>query len=89
MPRKNIKDKRKNDCPTASDNEAVLADKVVRPEAKHELLKMDSDEILAEYGHGVAGRESRKKSTMKVSGKSVFKIKEIIVKKYKDNKGKN
>jgi hypothetical protein len=48
------------------------------------ITDMDSDEILQTYSNGVAGgekRETKKREKMRVSGKSVFKIKEIIVKK--------
>ena len=45
------------------------------------LTEMDSDEILEKYGNSVAGGEVKKKLKMKVSGKSVFKLKDIIVKK--------
>ena len=50
------------------------------------LVEMDSDEILETFGHSVAGgekRETKKKLKMKVSGKSVFKLKRIIEKKAK------
>ncbi|MCX6765740.1 MAG: hypothetical protein NT136_02165 [Candidatus Moranbacteria bacterium] len=51
------------------------------------LTEMDTDEILEAYGHSVAGgekREIKKRKKMMVSGKSVFKIKEIIDKKSKN-----
>lgn len=53
------------------------------PNKKHFklLTDMDSDELLASYGNSVAGGEGKKKLKMKVSGKSVFKLKEIIIKK--------
>ncbi|KKR21929.1 MAG: hypothetical protein UT50_C0002G0020 [Candidatus Moranbacteria bacterium GW2011_GWA2_39_41] len=53
------------------------------PNKKHFklLTDMDSDELLINYGNSVAGGESKKKLKMKVSGKSVFKLKEIIIKK--------
>lgn len=50
------------------------------------LTEMDTDEILEAYGYCVAGgeiREIKKRKRMKVSGKSVFKIKAIIDKKSK------
>ncbi len=47
------------------------------------LTEMDSDEILAKYGHSVAGGGAKKKLKMKVSGKSVFGLKNIITKKSK------
>lgn len=48
------------------------------------VLEMDSDDVLETFGHSVAGgkkREAKRKLKMKVSGKSVFSLKEIIVKK--------
>jgi hypothetical protein len=48
------------------------------------LLEMDSDDILQTYRNGIAGgeiRETKKRLKMRVSGKSVFKIREIIIKK--------
>jgi hypothetical protein len=45
------------------------------------LTEMDSDEIFEKYGNSVAGGEIKKKPKMKVSGKSVFKLKAIITKK--------
>jgi len=47
------------------------------------LIDMDSDEILERYEKGVAGGKQKKKPKMRVSGKSVFKIREIILKKSK------
>lgn len=45
------------------------------------LIEMDTDEILEKYEKSVAGGERKKKPKMKISGKSVFKIREIIIKK--------
>lgn len=48
------------------------------------LTEMDTDEILETYGHCVAGgekREIKKKPKMPVSGKKVFALKEIIIKR--------
>jgi len=47
------------------------------------IVEMDSDEILDAFGHSIAGGETKRKLKMKVSGKSVFGLKEIIVKKAK------
>lgn len=47
------------------------------------LVEMDTDEILETFGHSVAGgekREIKQKPKMKVSGKKVFTLKEIIKK---------
>jgi hypothetical protein len=48
------------------------------------IVEMDSDEISDIFERSVAGgekREAKRKLKMKVSGKSVFGLKEIIVKK--------
>lgn len=50
------------------------------------LVEMDTDEILETFGHCVAGgekRETKQKPKMKVSGKKVFALKEIIIKRHK------
>ena len=52
------------------------------------LVEMDSDEILEKYGESIAGGERKKKPKMLVSGKSVFKIQEIIVKKSSSSRSK-
>ncbi|PJA86561.1 MAG: hypothetical protein CO141_03970 [Candidatus Moranbacteria bacterium CG_4_9_14_3_um_filter_42_9] len=49
--------------------------------ARKYLVEMDSDEVLEKYEKTVAGGERKKKPKMKISGKSVFKIREIIIKK--------
>lgn len=51
--------------------------------AQESLVEMDSDEILEKYEKGVAGGERKKRLKMTISGKSVFKIREIILKKSK------
>ncbi|MEK7598302.1 MAG: hypothetical protein AAB487_01035 [Patescibacteria group bacterium] len=47
------------------------------------LIEMDSDEILEKYEKSVAGGEKKKRPRMRVSGKSVFKIRDVIAKKSK------
>ena len=57
-------------------------------DAQKSLVEMDSDEILEKYGESVAGGEIKKKPKMKVSGKSVFKIREIVLKKARKDRSK-
>lgn len=50
--------------------------------SRHPLLaELDADEIFAAYGSNLDRRAAGKKKEMKVSGKSVFKLREIIGKK--------
>ena len=45
------------------------------------LIEMDSDEILEKYEKNAADGEKKKKPKMRISGKSVFKIRDVILKK--------
>lgn len=69
-----MKKKVKAACPVA----------ITQKNPKKPLVKMDSDEILEIYANRFATgekREAKKQPKMKVSGKSVFKLKDIITKK--------
>jgi len=68
-------------------SEALRAGNASANKIVHEsLVEMDSDEIIEKYEKSVAGGERKKKNKMLVSGKSVFKIREIILKKSKQAK---
>jgi hypothetical protein len=51
--------------------------------SRHSLTGMGAEDVEKIFGHIDAGGETKKRQRMGISGKSVFKIKEIIDRKSK------